>query len=87
VIARETGRRHATGDVLVYLDADCRAPVTWLERVERRFLANSDFHKPRHLYSWKTLLKSEKNWPAIKTALRRNVEIALTLFRKGDWAV
>jgi predicted metal-dependent phosphoesterase TrpH len=51
------------------------------------YVANSDFHKPRHLYSWKTLLKSEKNWPAIKTALRRNVDIALTLFRKGDWAV
>ena len=51
------------------------------------YVANSDFHKPRHLYSWKTLLKADKNWPAIKTALRRNVDIALTLFRKGDWAV
>ena len=39
VVARETGRRAATGDVLVYLDADCRAPLTWLERVERRFAA------------------------------------------------
>jgi glycosyltransferase involved in cell wall biosynthesis len=38
VVARETGRRAATGDILVYLDADCRAPLTWLERVERRFL-------------------------------------------------
>jgi len=37
VVARETGRRMATGDVLVYVDADCRAPLTWLERVERRF--------------------------------------------------
>ena len=51
------------------------------------YVANSDFHKPKHLFSWKTLVKSEKNWPAIKTALRRNVDIALTLFRKGDWAV
>ena len=32
VIARETGRRAADGDVLVYLDADCRAPLTWLAR-------------------------------------------------------
>ena len=32
VKARETARLHAIGDVLVYLDADCRAPLTWLER-------------------------------------------------------
>jgi 3',5'-nucleoside bisphosphate phosphatase len=51
------------------------------------YIANSDFHKPKHLFSWKTLVKSDKNWPAIKTALRRNVDVALTLFRKGDWAV
>jgi predicted metal-dependent phosphoesterase TrpH len=51
------------------------------------YVASSDFHRPRHLYSWKTLLKCEKNWPAIKVALRRNVDVALTLFRKGDWTV
>ena len=28
------------------------------------YVANSDFHKPKHLYSWKTLLRCEKNWPA-----------------------
>ena len=38
VVARETGRRAATGDVLVYLDADCRAPLMWLARIEQRFL-------------------------------------------------
>ena len=27
VVARETGRVIATGDILVYLDADCRAPL------------------------------------------------------------
>jgi glycosyltransferase involved in cell wall biosynthesis len=37
VIAREIGRRAALGDVLAYVDADCRAPLTWLARVERRF--------------------------------------------------
>jgi predicted metal-dependent phosphoesterase TrpH len=51
------------------------------------YVANSDFHQPRHLYSWKTLLKSDKNCPAIKAALRRNVDIALTLFRRGDWPI
>ena len=24
------------------------------------YVANSDFHKPKHLYSWKTLLRCEK---------------------------
>ncbi|HEX4914651.1 MAG TPA: glycosyltransferase family A protein [Vicinamibacterales bacterium] len=38
VVARERGRQEATGELLVYLDADCRAPLTWLERVESRFL-------------------------------------------------
>jgi glycosyltransferase involved in cell wall biosynthesis len=37
VTARETARLAAGGDVLAYLDADCRAPLQWLERVEQRF--------------------------------------------------
>jgi glycosyltransferase involved in cell wall biosynthesis len=37
VIARETGRRHARGNLLVYVDADCRAPLTWLERIVAHF--------------------------------------------------
>jgi len=50
------------------------------------YIASSDFHKPRHLYSWKTLIRADKNWPAIRRALRANVDIALTLFRDGSWA-
>lgn len=49
------------------------------------YVANSDFHKPKHLYSWKTLLRCEKSWPAIRTALKRNTDIAITLFRNGSW--
>lgn len=41
VIARERGRQEATGDLLVYVDADCRAPRTWLERIERRFTGDA----------------------------------------------
>ena len=37
VVAREAGRRQSTGHVLAYVDADCRAPLQWLERIERRF--------------------------------------------------
>ena len=35
---------------------------------------------------WKALIRGEKSWPAIKQALRDNVDIALTLFRKDSWA-
>lgn len=51
------------------------------------YVANSDFHKPKHLYSWKTLVRSEKNWGAIARTLRENVDIALMLYRNGAWAV
>jgi glycosyltransferase involved in cell wall biosynthesis len=55
VVAREAGRLAATGDLLVYVDADCRAPITWLERVERRFLADPDLialSGPYRFYDW-----------------------------------
>ena len=49
------------------------------------YVASSDFHKAKHLYSWKTLLRAEKTWPSVKDALRRNVDVALMLFRRdGD---
>jgi processive 1,2-diacylglycerol beta-glucosyltransferase len=47
------------------------------------FLANSDFHKPKHIYSWKTLLHCEKEPEAIKDCIRRNEHVALTLYRDG----
>ena len=50
------------------------------------YIANSDFHKAKHLYSWKTLLRCEKNWEAIARTLRANVDVALTLYRNGSWA-
>jgi predicted metal-dependent phosphoesterase TrpH len=45
------------------------------------YVANSDFHKPKHLYSWKTLLRCEKSWPAVKTALKENRDVGLMLYR------
>ncbi len=38
------------------------------------------------IYSWKTLLRCEKNWESIARTLRANVDVALTLYRKGSWA-
>jgi 3',5'-nucleoside bisphosphate phosphatase len=50
------------------------------------YVANSDFHKPKHLYSWKTLLRCEKEWSAIASTLRANVDVAVTLYRNGSWS-
>ena len=46
------------------------------------YIAGSDFHEPHHLYSWKTLIRSEKNTEPIKKAIRQNSNIAIYLFRK-----
>ncbi|MDB6022063.1 MAG: UDP-N-acetylglucosamine:LPS N-acetylglucosamine transferase [Pedosphaera sp.] len=48
------------------------------------FLANSDFHKPKHIYSWKTLLYCEKNAEAIKECVRRNEHVSITLYREDS---
>lgn len=50
------------------------------------YVASSDFHKEKHLYSWKTLLRCGKEWDAVAATLRANVDVALTLYRKGSWA-
>ena len=47
------------------------------------YVASSDFHKAKHLYPWKTLVRAAKTWPAVRDALRTNVDVALTLFRDG----
>lgn len=55
VVARETARRAATGDVLAYVDADCRVPLCWLERVERRFARHAALVAvtgPYRFYDW-----------------------------------
>jgi UDP-N-acetylglucosamine:LPS N-acetylglucosamine transferase len=57
------------------------APVS-LRRLP--FLANSDFHKPKHIYSWKTLLHCEKNADAIKDCIRRNENVSITLYRRDQ---
>ena len=34
VVARETARLATRADIIAYMDADCRAPITWIERIE-----------------------------------------------------
>jgi predicted metal-dependent phosphoesterase TrpH len=47
------------------------------------YIAGSDFHRTRHLYSWKTMLNCEKESEAIKQCIRYNRGVAITLFRNG----
>jgi processive 1,2-diacylglycerol beta-glucosyltransferase len=45
------------------------------------FVANSDFHKPKHIFSWKTVLFCEKHREAIKQCIRVNRDVSITLYR------
>ncbi len=45
------------------------------------YIANSDFHKFRHIYSWKTILNCEKDVESVKRCIRHNKGVAITLFR------
>ena len=45
------------------------------------YVASSDFHEPRHLYSWKTLLRCENAPESVKAAIRRNHLVSICLFR------
>jgi len=47
------------------------------------YIAGSDFHRVRHLYSWKTMLNCEKEVAAVKQCIRYNRGVAITLFRNG----
>jgi UDP-N-acetylglucosamine:LPS N-acetylglucosamine transferase/predicted metal-dependent phosphoesterase TrpH len=51
------------------------------------YIANSDFHKPKHIYSWKTLLSCSKSPDAIKDCIRKNEHVAITLYRDGVPAI
>jgi processive 1,2-diacylglycerol beta-glucosyltransferase len=51
------------------------------------FIASSDFHKPKHIHSWKTLLYCEKDAEAIKHCIRVNRDVSLTLYRDHRFAL
>ena len=95
VVARETGRRAATGDILVYLDADCRAPLTWLERVERRFLRAPTLialSGPYRYYDWdwwgRLLIRAYDYTLAPATQLLVKYVLRIgTIFYGGNFAV
>jgi len=73
-------------DLREFISADQPAEDILKEISHYPYIANSDFHKAKHLYSWKTPLRCEKTWESIARTLRANVDVALTLYRKGSWA-
>ncbi|MGE4547760.1 MAG: PHP domain-containing protein [Desulfurella sp.] len=46
------------------------------------FVANSDFHKPSHIHSWRTLLYCKRNIKCIKKCIKENTRVAIKFFRK-----
>jgi glycosyltransferase involved in cell wall biosynthesis len=55
VVARETARRAVSSDILAYVDADCRVPLQWVERIEARFARHPDVVAvtgPYRFYDW-----------------------------------
>jgi glycosyltransferase involved in cell wall biosynthesis len=95
VVARETGRRAAHGDILVYVDADCRAPLTWLSRIERRFVRDQTLialSGPYRFYDWdwwgRLLIRAYDFTLAPATQLLVKYLLRLgTVFYGGNFAV
>ena len=95
VVARETGRRAAKGDILVYVDADCRAPFQWLEKIERRFLRRRSLialSGPYRFYDWhphgRALIRAYDVTvaPLTQTLVKHVLRIG-TIFYGGNFAV
>ena len=71
-------RRKQVGDLVDLWEVGCRwelYPV--ISRESLPHLANSDFHRPEHLYAWKTLLNAEKTREAVLDALRQGTGIGV----------
>lgn len=47
-------------------------------RSRMRYVGNSDFHAPAHLYAWKTLLPCERSVAAIVRTLKHGAGLAIT---------
>lgn len=72
-------RRHDVRDLVdlweIATRYDLFPPVA---RAKLPFIGNSDFHKPEHLYAWKTLLPASRNELSIFRTLQRGTGLAVT---------
>ena len=78
-------RRNELFDLIHLWELACRwdlfPPVS---RAKLPFIGNSDFHRPHHLYAWKTLIDCEKNANAVLSALRRGAGLGVTRLASPD---
>jgi hypothetical protein len=71
-------RRRIVSDLIDLWEVGCRwdlFPVVSREKLPH--VANSDFHRPEHLYAWKTLLPAQKSPASVLDALRRGSRIGM----------
>jgi hypothetical protein len=71
-------RRRIVEPLVDLWEVGCRwdlFPVVSREKLPH--IANSDFHRPEHLYAWKTLLKAEKTVGAVLDALKKRAGIGV----------
>ncbi len=71
-------RRKAVSPLVDLWEVGCRwelYPV--ISRESLPHLANSDFHRPEHLFAWKTLLQAEKTRESVLAALKRGIGIGV----------
>lgn len=72
-------RRNELAELVDLWEVACRwdlfPPVA---RARFPYIGNSDFHKPEHLYAWKTLLPCAKNETEILRTLQRGEGLAVT---------
>jgi hypothetical protein len=72
-------RRIEVAELIDLWEVACRWDLfTQVSRARLRYIGNSDFHKPEHLYAWKTLLPCEKNERSILDTLKNGHGLALT---------
>ena len=78
-------RRRTVRDLVDRWEVGCRwdlFPVVAHERLPH--IANSDFHRPEHLFAWKTLLKAEKTPESVLDALRRDHTVQIWRLLPGS---
>lgn len=72
-------RRNELSELINLWELACRwdlfPPVG---RARLPYVGNSDFHRPEHLWAWKTLVPSEKRPAAVMAALFRGTGLAVT---------
>lgn len=72
-------RRSEVGELIDLWEVACRWDLfPQVSRARFPYIGNSDFHKPEHLWAWKTLLPCEKKEDAVMNTLQRGEGLAIT---------